>query len=212
MKTAASIFVALMLALLLTVPGYAQGTDQQGDDQQDDTVTKTLKLTLYGNVPEDRAFGAFYYVSPETHPEGLIQFCGPNVPGGEPPSQVVSEEECQGGGTVYTASMEFESGTGIFVEFVTLSVNDPQNTLEIFAESPELEARESLEYEVLDTDATNTARYRFGADNGQQTPKMPTTGAGGMASTHSPVAHMAAMLLLLTAGAGTLRGTARIRR
>ncbi len=206
MKTLVSTLTALVLALLLVVPVLA------GGDEQEDIVTKTFKLTLYGDVPEDRVFGAFYYVSPQTHPAGLIQFCGPDVPGGEAPSQVASEQDCQGGGTAYTASAEFDTGTGIFVEFVTLSVNDPQNTLEIFAESPELEDPESLEYEVLNTDTTNTASYRFGADNGQQTPQMPTTGAGGMGSSHSSIARTAAMLLLLTVGACVLRRTARLRR
>jgi hypothetical protein len=206
MKTLVSTLTALVLALLLVVPALAAG------DEQEDTVTKTLKLTLYGDVPEDRVFGAFYYVSPETHPAGLIQFCGPDVPGGEAPSQVVSEKDCQGGGTAYTASAKFDTGTGVFVEFVTLAVSDPQNTLEIFAESPELKDPESLEYEVLNTDTTNTASYRFGANNGQQMPEMPSSGAGGMGSSHSPIARMAAMLLLLAAGACVLRRTAGLSR
>lgn len=206
MKTLASTLTALVLALLLAVPVLA------GGEGQEDMVTKTFKLTLYRDVPEDRVFGAFYYVSPETHPAGLIQFCGRAVAGGEPPSHVVSEEECQGHGTVYTASLEFASGTGIFVEFVTLSVTDPQNTLEIFAESPEPEDPESIEYEVLDTDTTNTASYRSGVDNGEQMPEMPTTGAGGMTSTHSPVAPTAAVMLLIAAGACVLRRTPRLRR
>ena len=173
MKTLVSTLTALVLALVLAVPVLAAG------DEQEDMVTKMFRLTLYGDVPKDRVFGAFYYVSPETHPAGLIHFCGPAVAGGEPPSQVVSAEECQGGATVYTASVEFQRGTGIFVEFVTLSVSEPQNTLEIFAECPKLEDSESPEYEVIETDTTTSAWYSFGADNGQQTPEMPTTGAGG---------------------------------
>ncbi len=206
MKTAASTLITLVLALLLTIPGYAQGTAQQGD-----MVTKELKLTLHGDVPEDRVFGAFYYISPEMHPAGLIQFCGPDVPGGQPASQVVSEEACRGGGTEYTASVEFESGTGIFVELVTLSVNDPQNILEIFAESPEPADPERLEYEVLDTDTTNAAWYTFGAGKGEQMPKMPTTGACGMAGSNSPAIPMAFMLLLFTTGACALRRIATLR-
>ena len=70
MRTLSSTVTALALALLLAVPVFAGGA-------QGDTVTKTLELTLHGQVPRDRVFGAFYYVSPETHPAGLVQFCGP---------------------------------------------------------------------------------------------------------------------------------------
>ncbi len=147
MRTVASTGTALAVALLLALPVWAAGA-------QGDTVTKTLELTLHGNVTRDRVFGAFYYVSPETHPAGLVQFCGPQVQGGEPPSQVVSEEECAGTGRAYTAELEFKRGAGVFVEFVTLSVENPQNTLEIFAEVPEMNEPESIVYETLEADST----------------------------------------------------------
>ncbi len=195
MKTTVSTLTALVLALLLAVPALA------GGDEQADLVTKTFTLTLDGEVPQDRVFGAFYYVSPDTHPAGLIQFCGPPVEGGEPPSQVVSATGCRGAGTVYTASVAFERGSGIFVEFVTLSVDDPQNTLEIFAES-----------ELLEPATTVAARYRFGAHNAPPLPGMPATGAGGTASTHPTPGRLAAVLSLLALGACALRRTARLGR
>ncbi len=198
MRTMASTLTALALALLLTAPVLAGG-------EQGDTVTKTLELTLHGEVPQDRVFGAFYYVSPETHPAGLVQFCGPHVEGGEPPSQVVSEEECAGDGSVYRAEVAFERGTGVFVEFVTLSVRDPQNTLEIFAEIPEPENPESLKYETLDADASNSGWYSFKAGDNQQTPQMPATGSGGTSNDGIPANGIAVGLSLVAAGGYALR-------
>ena len=199
MRTGASTGTALALALLLALPVLAAGA-------QGDTVTKTLELTLHGSVPRDRAFGAFYYVSPETHPAGLVQFCGPQVQGGEPPSQVVSEEACVGTGSVYTAELEFKPGTGVFVEFVTLSVDDPQNTLETFAEAPELTEPESLVYETLDADSTTIAAYSFSAGDGRQAPGMPATGASGMIGHDGlRISAIVAGLSLLAAGGYVLR-------
>ncbi len=198
MRTMASTLTALALALLLAAPAVAGG-------EQGNTVTKTLELTLHGEVPQDRVFGAFYYVSAETHPAGLVQFCGPQVEGGEPPSQVVSEKACTGDGSVYRAEVEFDRGTGVFVEFVTLSVSDPQNTLEIFTEIPEPENPESLRYETLDADATNSAWYRFEAGGNQQTPQMPATGSGGMSNDGAPVNGIAVGLSLVAAGGYAVR-------
>ncbi len=198
MRIMASTLTALAFALLLTAPVVAGG-------EQDDTVTKTLELTLHGEVPQDRVFGAFYYVSPETHPAGLVQFCGPQVEGGEPPSQVISDDACAGDGLIYRAEVEFDHGTGVFLEFVTLSVSDPQNTLEIFTEIPEPENPESLRYETLDADATNSAWYRFEAGGDQQTPKMPATGSGGMSSDGAPMKSIAVGLSLFAAGGYAVR-------
>ena len=193
MRTIASTVTALALVLLLAVPVFAGGA-------QSDTVTKTLELTLHGQVPQDRVFGAFYYVSPETHPAGLVQFCGPHVEGGVPPSQVVSRAACAGNGTVYRAEVVFKRGTGVFVEFVTLSVRDPQNTLETFAEVPELEKPESVEYETLDADVTTSARYSFEARDGQQASRLPATGSGGIGHAALPLSAIALGLSLLAVG------------
>ena len=198
MRTIASAVTALALALLLAVPVFAGGA-------QGNMVTQTLELTLHGKVPQDRVFGAFYYVSPETHPAGLVQFCGPHVEGGEPPSQVVSEEACVGKGTVYRAEVVFKRGTRVFVEFVTLSVRDPQNTLEIFAEFPELEESESLEYETLNADATNSAWYSFRAGAGQPAALMPATGSGGTGHDGLRIRAGAVGLSLFAAGGYALR-------
>ncbi len=193
MKRMASALVALALALLLAAPALA-------GDEEGDTVTKTLELTLHGEVPRDRAFGAFYYVSPDTHPAGLVQFCGPQVEGGEPPSQIVSEDDCVGDGSVYTAEVSFERGTGVFTEFITLSVEDPQHTLEVFAEMPELEEPEALEYEVLEADTTNSAWYSFTLSDDQQAPGMPETGAGGTSDDQLSIGRAAIGLLLFALG------------
>jgi len=197
MRTLASTVTALILALLLAVPVFAGG-------KQSDTVTQTLELTLHGRVPQDRVFGAFYYVSPDTHPAGLVQFCGPHVAGGAPPSQVVSKAACVGNGTVYRAEVVFARGTGVFVEFVTLSVSDPQNTLKIFAEFPEQEKPESLKYETLNADVTTSARYSFEAVHGQQSSRLPATGSGGIGHAALSLSGIAVGLSLLAAGAYVL--------
>ncbi len=189
------------LALLLAAPVLAATA-------QSDTVTQTLALTLHGQVPPDRTFGAFYYVSPDTHPAGLVQFCGPEVEGGEPPSQVVSEDACAGEGMVYTAEVEFKRGSGVFVEFLTLSASDPRNTLETFAEIPELEEPESLRYATLDGDVTTTAAYTF-APGGSQSPGMPAAGAGGAGDAGLRVAAITAGLSFLAAGGYAVRRSRR---
>ena len=198
MRTGTSTGTALALALLLALPVLAAGA-------QGDTVTKTLELTLHGNVTRDRVFGAFYYVSPETHPAGLVQFCGPQVQGGQPPSQVISQEECAGMGRVYTAELEFKRGAGVFVEFVTLSVDDPQNTLEFFVEVPEMNEPESIVYETLEADSTTSAAYSFSAGDGRQPSGMPATGAGGISHDSLRISAITAGLSLLAAGGYVLR-------
>ncbi|HSH82287.1 MAG TPA: hypothetical protein VLA19_27485 [Herpetosiphonaceae bacterium] len=197
MRIVVSVFTALALALLLAAPVLAANA-------QGDMVTQTLELALHGKVPPDRTFGAFYYVSPDTHPAGLVQFCGPQVEGGEPPSQVVSKEVCAGEGRVYTAEVEFKRGSGVFVEFLTLSASDPRNTLEIFAEIPEPAEPESLQYATLDGDITASASYSFSAG----TPGMPAAGATGQDGQR--LGAIAVALSLLTAGGLALRRSRRI--
>ncbi len=199
MRTATSTATALALTMLLAVPAFVAGA-------QGDTVTQTLELTLHGQVPTDRTFGAFYYVSPDTHPAGLVQFCGPEVEGGEPPSQVVSEDACAGEGTVYTAEVEFKRGTGVFVEFLTLSASDPRNTLEIFAEIPALAEPESLQYATLDGDVTTSASYSFTAG----APGMPAAGVGAAGQDGQRLGAIAVALSLLAAGGLALRLNCRI--
>ncbi len=94
--------------------------------------------------------------------------------------------------------MEFERGAKLAYFFVRASNTDP-NLFDIFFTTPLDEELKPTEYETLANNGTNAAYYRYGAAGGT-TPKMPATGAGGMASGHLPRGGVAAALSLLVAG------------
>ncbi len=219
MKTLASLLTALALALLLAVPVLAGGDGG-------DTVTKRFKVTLYGDVPKDRAVAVFYATREQWEAgkgEGTnIVFCGqpdeedqaPNVE-----TVVASDEDCSGGST-YSQVVRLERGA----EIVFLFVHGPEDVPEdyqgeddvVFHSTPFDENFQPVEYETIDDDTTNDAYYDFemqkgGAGNGADAPGMPGAGAGGMVNGSRPpgisLAAAAAAIPLLAAG-----GYARRRR
>lgn len=196
MKTLASILAAAAFMLVLAAPALAQG----GTTQQSDTVTKTFKLTLYGNVPAERVFEVKYLTEDEAKAGAdpkAIQFCGGVQDPGA--SRIISREACTGNGTVYTADVEFKRGTKVGFMYFTLLASNPGGTEEVFFSSikgpgapggPE-------DFETLTRDVVNSAKYHVG---GQQTPRMPDTGAGGMATAAVPGYSGMSALLLAAAG------------
>ncbi len=205
MKILRSILISVALGLVLVVPALAD-TGQGGDTQQD-TVTKTFKLTLNGNVPEDQVFEVTYGIREEIE-QGLklstIQFCGP---GPDPEnSPRVSEEACKGNGTVYTPTVEFPRGSQIAFRYFTLRPGDVEGTFVEFHKSYDGEMPDGPEdYETLTSDVTNSAWYSFGGD--QQAPsQMPATGSGGAArGSGLPMAAVSLIFPILLAGGYTLR-------
>ncbi|MDP9352576.1 MAG: hypothetical protein M3P51_13700 [Chloroflexota bacterium] len=203
MKIWISTLMALTLALVLSGPALA-------GDGQDDTITKTFKLTLYGDVPAAELFAVGYATREQLDngsfpdPVPYILFCGTLSPGDDRPTQVVTDGSCKGGhGTTYTATVEFERGAELAYFFVRASNADP-NLFDAFLTTPINEELKPTAYETLSDDATNAAYYRYGAAE-EPMPKMPTTGAGGMADSYPPFAGAAAILGLLAAGTYTAR-------
>ncbi len=191
MKTLRSTLTALTLALLLAVPVLAQGGDQG------DKVTVTFELTLYGDVPQDQAFGVFHPTAEDDPRQRapILLLCG-QVEGFEP------RPDCAGGGSVHAGSLKLERGTRLAYAFVRVAEADPENTAEIFYLTPTNEEGEPAVFEPVYHDATYGTHYRFGPDEDRQVPEMPDTGAGGMAGAGlrpGPAAAVA-MALLITAG------------
>lgn len=197
MKTLASMFTALMLAVLLAVPANAAG------DVQGETVTKTFELTLHGPVPQDRVFAAYYSTDVTNvggEPTDYILFCGGTESERAGARQVVSREDCTGDGAIYRAQVEFERGTQL-VYFFIVAVEGTEN-FEIFHTN--VPSRDS-QPELLSTDTSNTAWYSFGAGDDQQIPDMPATGAGGMTGSELPSAgHELVLTLIAAAGCSAL--------
>lgn len=192
-KTLVSISTVLMLALLLAAPVSA------GGDVQGETVTKTFELTLRGHVPQDRAFAAYYSTDVSNvggEPTDYILFCGGTESERSGARQVVSHGDCVGDGATYRAQVKFERGTEL-VYFFIVAVEGTE-TFEIFYTN--VPSRESRP-ELLNTDTSNRAWYRFGAGDDQQLPAMPATGAGGMSESKVPSGEHERMLLLLAAAA-----------
>ncbi len=210
MKTITSTLMALALALLLVVPALAGG-------EGGDTVTKTFKLTVNGEVddPSDRLFAAFYAPSQKTPAEFaeelrtnpddvktyVIVFCRPEgadleafAQGGDAElTQVVSEEECQGGGRTYTADVELPQGSILVYTIITGLLSNLDESVEMLATNANEETGE-VDFEVLDSDVVNSASYPVAS------PGMPETGAGGMAGGSLPLGAFPAVASLLAAG------------
>ncbi len=185
MKTLASLLTALALAVLLTVPAFA------GGEEGGDTVTKTYSLTINGSVddPEDRLFFGEHSAEGDGTDEApvIIMFCGPDlsvlIPEGEDFEVIRADnytEECVGDGRVYTASRQLEPGGQLYFGFSTALLSElraggqPEG---FFTSDDGDDQEEPGDFEVVNTDTTNTAWYTFSDD--QQAPQMPDTGAGG---------------------------------
>ncbi|MDP9381025.1 MAG: hypothetical protein M3Q29_12920 [Chloroflexota bacterium] len=190
MRTIASALTALVLVLLLAAPVFAGGNGE-------DMVTKTFRLSINANTVESgRVFGVFYARQGEKEPT-VVQFCGPVVRGDQPGSvRRVSEAPCTGDGTVYKFDAQFERGTKLAFEFVTLMANDPEHTFQPISGS--LSGDEDggppngpEDFETLNDDMTNSASYTAAG--------MPDTGGGGMAEGGAtlPIGSIAATVSLL---------------
>lgn len=208
MKALAPTVIALALALLLTAPALA------GGDGSGDTVTKTFKITLYGDVPEDRSVAATYFTREQVEAgfsgETVIIFCG-QVPREDlnPEAEVItaSTEDCEGGdGTTYTQEVRLDRGT----ELTYLFAAGPEDIPEDYDGSedvliyttPRDQNFRPTEYETVSEDMTNAAHYNFdagqgGVGSGPGGPGMPDTGAGGMAGATLPLGYGLATLSLL---------------
>ena len=171
MRTIRSTYVALALLVLLTLPAAAQ---------ESETVTRTFQLTLHGEAPENQKFDVIYFVDKGDDAQG-VGFCGYPESGLQP---------CEGGGTVYTRTIEVPVSTTIRYAFARENRDDREDT-ESF----------SLGTETLRSDATNSASYTFGGE----TPDLPDTGAGAMSRNAIPFAPTTAALSVLAAGAFALR-------
>ncbi len=221
MKTLASTLTVLALVLLLSAPALASG------DEGGDTVTKTYSLTINGRVddPDDRLFFAEHSAEGDGTDEApvIILFCGPDIspliPEGENFEVTQADnysKECEGDGTVYTASRELEPGGRLYFSFSTALLSELKagGAPETIDSSDDGDDREEPEdFEVISADTTNTAWYTFSSTvDDQQTPQVPDTGAGGMAGADLPQGYGAAALSLLAAcvyAARRLRSQAR---
>lgn len=180
--------LAITLALVLAAPALAGGS-QQG------MVTKTFKLTLYGNVPATKGFALSYLTSPQPQRPNLIVFCG-QAKGGLPPVKVVDPGPCKGNGTTYTVTMQFKQGTTLFYGYVVALLSDPNTTSQIFAGNLTGNGRNIHPAggpEILTSNITNSAWYSFGGNG--QTPRMPDAGAGGASRPGLPLALLPLALL-----------------
>ncbi len=188
-KTVRATLAALLLMALMAFPAFAQdgktgaGDDQQVPDNQQGggggaMVTKTFELTINGEVPADAAFVVGYLEEGEDPDTGghFVILCGDigQIPEedleGIPDEDILSDEACVGDGNVLTFEREFEQGTGIAFFFARASVTD-EDVFEVFHTSIEgtLEDDPGPEdFEMLDTDVTNTAFYTFGAGDDKQ--------------------------------------------
>jgi hypothetical protein len=178
--------------------GTGAGDDQKTPDNQQggggDTVTKTFELTLNGTVPEDAGFIVSYLEEgddPETGGAFII-LCADisRLPAEQRADigdvEIISDEACEGDGTVYRIEREFERGTRLAFFFARASVTD-EDFFEIFHTSIEDPSRIDSgdpipeDFETLDTDFTNTAWYTFGEGTGagdDQQDDDKDTGAG----------------------------------
>jgi hypothetical protein len=108
--------------------------------------------------------------------------------------------ECEGGKT-YTVELDVPRGTTIHYSLDTALVSDLENS-EMFGGShtgDPMDLPTAEDFEVIDADRVNSATYSFDG-GGKETPQMPETGAGGMASGALPVGGAVAALSLLVAG------------
>ncbi len=183
MGTLASTLTALAIALMLAVPASAGG----------DTVTKTYSLTVNGTVdkPGDRLFFAEHSAEGDDTDEApvFIMFCGPDlsqiVPEGEDIEIIRADnysEQCAGDGTVYTASRELEPSGRLYYSIATALMSELRSGGQpetIVTSDDGDDQEEPGDFEVINTDTTNSASYTFsGAGDDQQSPKMPDTGGG----------------------------------
>jgi hypothetical protein len=125
-----------------------------------DRVTKTFKLTLYGDVPKDQAFTVQHQTEDELGEDGggsLVWLCG-QPPEGMPRDQItiVSSEDCRGDkGTSYMHKAKFKRGEYVRVGFGRMSEAgmESEGGFGVVADTG------LVELELLHADGTNSAWY-----------------------------------------------------
>ena len=198
MRMLLRLIAVLALTLGLAGSASAQKGDAQDDQQQGDgTITKTFELTLNGEVPAGQSFYAQYIETDASEDlTRAVLFCG----------ELIEEEPkdaCEGNGAVYTETVTFDAGTEI--EFRFGRHNLDYTDIEVFHEGTEM----------LDAHTTHSAFFSFDggktddgqdddgagdAQDEQQMPSVPQTGAGGVAGGDFPLGGVAAVAPLLAGG------------
>lgn len=97
--------VRTALMLLVLLPWSFRSVSAQAID----TVTVVFQLRLDGDIPLDQVFVAFY-VEPGSFESIQFEFCG-QLQGSEP------RQNCVGGGTVYTRTVELHAGKQYRITF-----------------------------------------------------------------------------------------------
>jgi hypothetical protein len=153
-------------------------------------VTKTLQLTINGDVPANQTFFVDF-MAPDGRIIRTVLFCGSlprGIPRGDAPF------ECTGNGTVYTQSVLFDQGTTVNFSFRRYDGSNPAGT-------PFYEGTETL-----NSDMTNTAYFNLagatpdtGAGNNQQPApiQLPDTGTEGLTGGLMEAIALTGLLLML---------------
>lgn len=137
------IALALPLALVLTLPAFAQHPPTA------QTVTKTWTLTLYGDVPPGESFGVEYR-DPAGREVAPLFFCGPQA-----------AVTCAGQGREYTLTLAVPQGFDLYFRIFR---GQPF--------SPQFESLQDG-WETMTADSTTATRYRMPADDGTAAPLGP---------------------------------------
>ena len=143
MPTAHLVALALVLALVPTLPAFAQ------HPQPTQTSTKTWTLTLDSNVPPGESFGVEYR-DPAGRDVAPLYFCGPSA-----------ASACTGDGTTYRHTLVVPQG---FELYFRIFRGQPF--------SPQFESLQDG-WETMTADSTTAAQYRMPADGGTAAPARP---------------------------------------
>jgi hypothetical protein len=169
MKTVPVILLAVLLVLLLVVPGRAH------ENTQGSTVTLTFQLTIFGQVPPpnpvcpDRAvfcresFQVYVRDLRQPRPSPSVYFCGYR------PDALPA---CEGNGTVYTQRITVAPGSTIAYRFVRFS--GPYIVQGGDVDPPPTEVLREGEITVTN-DTTLSTSYTYDAPT---TPPAPLPGTG----------------------------------
>lgn len=143
MAIARLIALALVLALVMTLPAWAQRP------QAAQTVTKTWTLTLDGTIPSGESFGVEYR-DPAGRDVGPHYFCGASA-----------ASVCTGAGTSYTHTLAVPPNFELHFRIFRGQPFSPQ--FEMIQDG----------WELMTTDSTTTVQYRAPAAGGAADPPVP---------------------------------------
>ncbi len=164
---------------------------------QAEPVTKTLVLTLDGEVPEGESHAVVYETNDPVLGSDVIVFCGSEDTLGNP------TPECTGGGKVYKVDLVLQAGTVVNYGFARVNVDGRKHP--VFYERGT---------ETVSEDMATTARFAYGEDDpagddgaaedgkqgGPGGGDLPRTGGVGTGAS-SPMASAVAAFALLAIGA-----------